>query len=298
VLSFALGRSALKNAVCALAAATALIPATASADPYLEAAGPTDAAVAVMVVHGGGWGSSGHGYFVATQRTIDRYAQEYRTFNVGYGAGAQSVTDVIAAHDQVRAIVGPLVPICVSGISAGGHLAMMLAEARDVACTISAGGPTDLTVPTNEGLHALALAAFGYGPGNLAAASPRLHTDAFSGPLLMVHATNDLVVPVQQSELMAQALPGAQLVTLPDGPMNFVHRQVDPTALAAFYPRERAFIASATAAWRAARTPPSAPAPAPAAQPTAAPAQKAATPAPKRRTVKRKITRRRAHKRS
>jgi acetyl esterase/lipase len=245
------GRKALKIGLCSLVAAWAGLPEVAAADPYLEASGPPDAPVAVMVVHGGGWIYDEHGYFMATRPTAQRYAREYRTFNVGYAPGGRSVGDVIAAHDRVRAIVGPDEPICVSGESAGGHLAMMLAEARDVACTISAGGPSDLTVPTNQTLQAMATGAFGYAPDQLAAASPRLHTDTFSGRLLMVHAVRDPLVPAQQAELMARALPGSQLVELADGPANFVHRQVDPAALAGFYTQERAFIAQATAAWRA-----------------------------------------------
>jgi hypothetical protein len=107
-------------------------------------------------VHGGGWIYDEHGYFMATRPTAARYAREYRTFTVGYGPGGRSVGDVAAAYDRVRAIVGPDHPICVSGESAGGHLAMMLAQTRDVACTISAGGPSDLAVPTNQTLQMMA----------------------------------------------------------------------------------------------------------------------------------------------
>jgi acetyl esterase/lipase len=280
VLFERIGRKAIRLLVCS-AAATAIIPTPASADPYLEASGPAAAPVAVMVVHGGAWIFDEHGYFVATRPTAERYAREYRTFNVGYAAGGRSVGDVVAAYDRVRASVGPDEPICVSGESAGGQLAMMLAEARDVACTISAAGPSDLTIPTNQALQGAAAAAFGYQSENLAAASPRLHTDTFRGRLLLVHAVNDPMVPLQQSQLMAQALPGAELVELADGPANFVHRQVDPAALTDFYRRERAFIAEAAAGWHAARpAPPPTPSEPGAAAPAPSPSEPGAQPRP------------------
>jgi dienelactone hydrolase len=238
-----------------------LFAGVARADGSYDASGPADAAVAIMVIHGGGWGN-GAAYMRATEPTAARYAAEYRTFNIGYGDGAQSVSDVLDAHDRVRAAVGPDVPICVMGQSAGGHLALLLAEARDVACTISQGGPTDLTIPSTPVLQALEMQAFGYHAEKLAAASPRRHAHRLAAPVLLVHEANDPVVPLEQAQLMAQAAADARLVVLPDGPATFVHRQVDPGALQEYYAVERGFIAAAAAAWRAAREP-VAPAPEP-----------------------------------
>ena len=73
----------------------------------------------------------------------------WETFNIDYHPLARSRADVARAYDAVRARVGPNVPICAMGASAGGTLALLLSVDRpSLACVMSWAGPTDLASVT------------------------------------------------------------------------------------------------------------------------------------------------------
>lgn len=265
---------------CALAGLAAAPVAEAAAS--IDDVGGASNAPAVLMIHGGGWAVDGGAYERATRPEAQRIAaQGFHTFNAGYWGGASSISDALSDYDMLRAQVGAGTPICVVGQSAGGHLALMVAEQRDVACVISEAGATDLAATTGA-LKGLALGAFGYQPGALAAASPLTHAADLHAPALIAHSLNDPLVPVDQAQRMAAAVPGARLVLLDDGAANWVHRQVDPAQLDAYHAQAVDFMRASAAAWTAARAPKAAGQPQPG--PTAAAAPVPHAPRPRRPT--------------
>lgn len=64
------------------------------------------------------------------------------TWSYGRGGGIQSLSDVGRWYDFINR--NSNVPICVAGDSAGGHLALELANYRNPACVIQEGGATDI----------------------------------------------------------------------------------------------------------------------------------------------------------
>jgi len=108
--------------------------------------------------------------------------------------------------------------IVVTGGSAGGHLASMLAltEERGIAGCVPFYAPFDLTTlfapdPLSAGL---CRAVFGCGPGDrevLARASPLAHVSRSAPPFFVIHGTADNLVPVTQARGFVKALSAVSL---------------------------------------------------------------------------------------
>ena len=87
----------------------------------------------------------------------------------------------------------------------------MAAYSSRVRCVVDLAGPTDGTLPwSNPDTVALGEAVFG---GTLAAvpdvtrdASPLFHVDSAATPFLIVHGTQDAIVPVAQAQRLVAAL--------------------------------------------------------------------------------------------
>lgn len=185
----------------------------------------------LMLIHGGGWTGINPAAFQSELEQAPLYQRfGFETVTVEYRRGYQGIKDVERFYRQARKRVGPRLPICAVGPSAGGHIALMLAVMNpDLACVISEAGPTDLPALATEsggsGAYGLATAAFGTGP-LLAQLSPALHVSAIKAKLMLVYAQNDPVVPVAQGEEMKRVDPAATLIVLPPGSANFVHTGV------------------------------------------------------------------------
>jgi acetyl esterase/lipase len=202
----------------------------------------------VLVIHGGAWRSS-------ERRTAALMAARARTFAgwgwaaavVDYRAFADAPGDVARAYDAARRRF-PGLPVCAYGESAGGHLALMLAARRPLACVVDAAGPVDLPrlggTPQADWVRAKALAAF----GDLRDASPTHHAAAIRAPVLAGYAAADRIVPASQGRDLKRALPGARVLELGrgDGP-RFVHASVPPAALRSWWSAVRAELQRA--AW-------------------------------------------------
>lgn len=183
-----------------------------------------------MLIHGGSWS----GLNRAAYQSMLAIAPIFRSFGfetltVDYRQGAQGVRDVEALYRDARRQVGQSIPICAVGVSAGGHLALMLAvRFPDLACAISFAGPTDLpafrTEPGGGPGYRIVVGAFG--TGALTRLSPALHAGSIRAKLLLVYAQNDPLVPVAQGYAMAHADPSAKLIVLPPGSAPFVHTGV------------------------------------------------------------------------
>ena len=108
--------------------------------------------------------------------------------------------------------------VCIFGASYGGYAALAGATLTPelYACVVSMAGPSDL----HEMLH-YANSKFGFwsegfwttrigdidrDAGQIAAASPVLHADRVTAPVLLLHSELDVTVPIEQSEIMQAAL--------------------------------------------------------------------------------------------
>jgi acetyl esterase/lipase len=188
--------------------------------------------VAVVLVHGGAWSRGdraqlrSYGIRLARQGHVC-VAIEYRLS--GVSKWPAQLHDVKAAVRYVRANCQELGvdpdKVCVSGNSAGGHLALMVAATPDVAEFEGDGGHA------GEGTQVAACIAF-YPPTKLFGshppsayapelfeptadqevgrrASPIVYARADFPPTLLLHGNRDTLVPAEASLSMYKALAGA-----------------------------------------------------------------------------------------
>jgi acetyl esterase/lipase len=220
----------------------------------------------VFGIHGGGWVETGSGQLTIYRSELERWqARGWATVNADYRPCARSLGDVTQLYDLVRASVGPTTPICVTGQSVGGHLALLLAaERRDIACVESQAGIMDLealgaqeAVPApgidpRAGPRKLAAAAAGaFGPGDdaLQRASPVDRAAEITARTLLVAAATDPIVPPAQQDDMTGALkrahPGqyVQSLRFAPGPSPFPHAGVATADLATLAVAETQLVA-------------------------------------------------------
>jgi dipeptidyl aminopeptidase/acylaminoacyl peptidase len=163
------------------------------------------------------------GYLVLqpNYRGSDGLSQTFK--EAGYGEyGRKMQTDL---SDGVRALVKIGVAdskrVCIVGASYGGYAALAGAttEAGVYRCVISIAGVSDLkaqfelsvSTSANKDDRSVRYWLRYTGAANLkdpilTDRSPAMHVDAVAGPILLIHGTNDGVVPFEQSEIMAAAL--------------------------------------------------------------------------------------------
>ena len=227
-----------------------------SAPAYYEHGSPTGEYAGsppkgiMLVIHGGAWFVTGPGIVGWSRPEADRWrARGWATINMSYRSCAASADDVLWFYDAVQR-QWPGFPICASGGSAGGHLSMLLAGQRPLACAVSRGGPMDLGAlpqqtaydPATGGsssagplsLYYLAVAAFG--ADQLAAKSPSTHGDTITAALLFATAQQDPLIPLEQADDMAAAVRAVRaeaaidVLVLAPGTVPFVHAKVDQAA--------------------------------------------------------------------
>jgi acetyl esterase/lipase len=251
-------------------------PAFDGAPAYYEVGLPTgshtgQAPLGIMlVIHGGGWTITSVGAVQAMRPEADRWrARGWETVNLSYRACGQSAADVLWFYDRARAGFDPSARLCTLGLSAGGHLALLVAAQRSgVYCAISEAGPTDLNRIQGEvaydaasgtysqtvggrWVHNLAAAAFG--EENLAAYSPAAQASPAltSTRVLQGFSLDDALVPYRQAIDLAAAMSAADpaayvdSVLLEIGTIPFGHGRVTRRALDDFYARERLLVAPA-----------------------------------------------------
>jgi acetyl esterase/lipase len=174
----------------------------------------------VVVVHGGFWRERWD-RTTTTPLARDLAARGYLAWNVEYrrvgqegGGWPGTVDDVSAAVDALADVEqADLDRVVAIGHSAGGHLALWLGARRDarvrVGASISLAGVADLERAARDGLGNGAVAEFLGGlpndvPERYAAASPAAVLPLGVAQLL-VHGTDDTIVPPTQSRDFAQA---------------------------------------------------------------------------------------------
>jgi len=187
----------------------------------------------IAFIHGGGWKSGskdrGHG------RVMQFVARgEYAGVSIGYrltneAAWPAQIHDCKAAIRWIRANAKThnLDPdrIAVMGCSAGGHLAAMLGTSGDlkqlegtlgenrgvssrVTCVVNQYGPSDFLMidHTPRNLAELLGGTVEEKKQTAEEASPITWVSADDPPFLMIHGTKDPVVPIRQSERLAETL--------------------------------------------------------------------------------------------
>ena len=195
----------------------------------------------MLIFSGGGWLASPPKEVSTTRHYLKRYtALGWLAIDVGYRPGGQEgFADVKKAYDKARSQY-PKLPICAVGESSGGHLALMLAMARPLDCVEPVDAPTDLTKGLPGYLVEEARAVFGR---NLAKWSPALHAAKIHGKVLIVHASNDGIVPVAQARELHSAARGSKLVVFPPGKLSFIHgTYIDKAAYRRYLLTERAWL--------------------------------------------------------
>jgi acetyl esterase/lipase len=208
----------------------------------------------VLLIHGGSWKGQDT-RMVTEEAAIGHNLQHlgYETLAFDYRHGAQGIQDAQMFYELARKRVGPGLPICAMGMSAGAHIALMLAvKNSDLACVVDLAGPTDLTSLARQpgGKPGYALSAKTFGVRRLPAYSPALHARSIRATVLAVYAQNDPIVPPAQGQELARALPGTRLIVLPPGSVFFVHSTVDASAFDRALAVLEAFLKQASASSR------------------------------------------------
>jgi acetyl esterase/lipase len=192
----------------------------------------------VVVVHGGFWRAE---YDLSLGQPLARdltdrgwvtWNLEYR--RVGNGGGVpETLDDVAAGVDHLAAMAAAgvlpgrsLDRVVTLGHSAGGHLATWAAGRTapvvPVTHVVSQAGVLDLVAAGRAGLGAGAVEAFlGHTPGPEDAAADPAQQVPLAVPVWCVHAPDDDVVPISQSQgyvaLATDAGATAELVEVPGG---------------------------------------------------------------------------------
>ncbi|MFL5825547.1 MAG: alpha/beta hydrolase family protein [Thermoleophilaceae bacterium] len=216
---------------------------------YSEREGPTGSPPkgAVLVIHGGAWHVVGPKAVYSMRRyTVRLNRLGYSTLNIDYRPGRQSLPDVLAAYDGLRRELGPGVPICALGTSAGGNLALLLAESRrDVACVVAEAPPTLIGRLTGR----VRGYAREYFPtrADMAEYSPALHVGDLHAPVLVAQALNDPTVPYSQSTVLVDAGPRIRRIALRPGRTPWIHVKAYGPDVARLDRAEAEFIGAAMA---------------------------------------------------
>jgi dipeptidyl aminopeptidase/acylaminoacyl peptidase len=181
--------------------------------------------------------------------------------NLDYRPCADSLGAVVAIYDHVTPLAAGHA-ICVEGLSAGGHLALMLAVYRpEIRCVMAFAATTDLpalagerTAPSSVALtgaatdvgpmYAYNLAVAAFGRSRLAALSPALQAKRIRARVLLAIASNDIFVPWAQAQLFDQRRPAdTHIVRLPVGRLVFVHGTTTAAGLQMVDRAERQLVA-------------------------------------------------------
>jgi fermentation-respiration switch protein FrsA (DUF1100 family) len=190
----------------------------------------------VIVLHYGAWhGGDGRGIPVMRPWASEFNRHGWAAVNTDYRTGADSILDVVDTYDRWRAQLGPRIPICAYGQSAGGHLALMLAAIRPALdCVIAAAAPTDFQslrhghTAGNKWVVTVARQFW----SDLRSWSPVHWVKSIHATVGLDDATNDHWIPFSQGRELARRLPGTRLTLLHPGHVRWVHSYVSPDSMA------------------------------------------------------------------
>ncbi len=187
---------------------------------------PAGGRPALIAIHGGGWrgGSKtdyGRSLVPLVRRGYVVIAVDYRLSRPGVPSWPGNLEDIRAAVHWVRTRATALridsSRIAAIGSSAGAHLALLIGSfsadnPSGVRAVIDFYGPTDLHAPgrvgapTSEPVNVFLGGSYEAMPGRYQDASPLTHVSRKSPPTLVVHGADDTLVPLEQSNLLIEAL--------------------------------------------------------------------------------------------
>ena len=199
-----------------------------SMDVYLPAGRSTSETPLFIYIHGGGWVSGDKSEIQAFRSLVETsfpdYAiisLNYTLLNLGTGAGQfpDQENDIIDAINYILSKTNEWnisKNIILAGASAGGHLALLHAykhqEIGNIQAVLALFPPTDLVSLydfnslTQQGLQILVNGTPDSNPTGYAQSSPITFVNSNSIPTVFFHGTADVVVPVSQSEILAEKL--------------------------------------------------------------------------------------------
>ena len=186
----------------------------------------------LVFIHGGGWGEKGKDFYAYwTARYANRgYVCATIEYRMSWEAKfPAAVEDAKCAVRWMRANAAKYgvdpARIGVVGLSAGAHVALMVAytphlielegdaghadHSSRVQAVVSYYGPTDLVADGVRDLKAVRQFIgehFGKAPGQYLKASPITHVSKDAPPTLLFHGAIDAIVPVAQSDALANKL--------------------------------------------------------------------------------------------
>ena len=173
----------------------------------------------LLWIHGGSWkeGSKDACPFqTLTQNGIAVASLNYRftdeTRFPGQLSDCEKAIDFLKEEAEARGV--QFGPVTACGLSAGGHLSLMLAGSGAVDNAIAFGAPVDLTPEEAREGYRETLERFVGTPlelEKLKAASPVHNLAGSSASYLLIHGTQDRTVPYQQAIQMTKALTQSEL---------------------------------------------------------------------------------------
>lgn len=203
-------------------------------DVYVpEGAVPRGGRPAILAIHGGGWQGGNKGGYGQMAARLAQYgyvvvSPDYILSRPGAPSWPENLEDLREAVRWIRrnAQTYGVDPrrIAALGASAGGHLAALLGTdqagspdrlSSRVSAVIDFYGPTDLRALAASRSAALGPLELLLGgppeqlPERYDAASPVKHVSHDDPPMLIIHGSDDYLVPVEQSRALADALDAA-----------------------------------------------------------------------------------------
>lgn len=190
---------------------------------------PVGGRPALLAIHGGGWRGGGKGDFGRSLAPLVRrgfvvVAVEYRLSRPGSPSWPENLKDVRAAvrwvHEHSSQFGIDPDRVAAVGASAGGHLALLLAESDDhalIRAVVDFYAPTDLRALHDSGTGAeRSVSLLLGGPperlgGRYAWASPVDRVRPGIPPVLIFHGDDDPLVPLAQSRALASVLQKTQV---------------------------------------------------------------------------------------
>ncbi len=205
--------------------AYATVSARQNMDIYLPA-NRSSSTKTILLIHGGGWAEGSKADLQQALPDLRRQFPDYAFANMNYRLAGEGANLFPAQEMDVKAVANFLAEnhiafgisreIVLVGFSAGAHLALLHAYKNDpdnqVTAIIDFFGPTELVALSQTSVtHGLLLAnvtgkLYPDGKSVYEEASPLQYVSAQSPPTLILHGTDDVVVPPAQTSLLLTKL--------------------------------------------------------------------------------------------
>ena len=202
-------------------------------DIYLPLGGPRPLPV-VLYIHGGAWGGGDKAWAVEKPNCVALAREGYAVASINYKLNPKGTSDaypqnVFDCKTAIRFLRREAATygfdaqrIAVAGGSAGGHLAMLLAYTPAVSelnqgglypeypvnasCVIDLFGIADVRLWGKHHFVPRSRIDTDEGRRTLEVVSPIVHVNATTVPTLVIHGTNDQIVPFSQAEDLVKRL--------------------------------------------------------------------------------------------